>query len=279
MALYALDREELISADDALHKKAYCCLECRGALQVRQGRRRRHFYHVKTSPQCRLYSKSEAHLLLQLQVQNKFCEGEIVIERPFPSIGRIADLCWDRCKIIFEIQCSFIAQKEAEERMVDYASLGYTVIWLLDDRRFNRRHLSPTELFLRNTSCYYIHYQKTKLSLFYDQFELIQQNRRLRTGIKLPVFLTRPRTIPQTPLLGEIPEQIKRRQESWRLFFEGDLFHKALLSQTSRSIAISMQNWAIWQKNIPLLKQRQNPSRFLQLFYRLLEWLIRKANG
>lgn len=251
MALYALDSEGLISAGEAPDRGSYRCLECNGPVQVRQGRRRRHFYHVKTSPSCRLYSKSEDHLILQIQIKNLFSKGEIDLEKPFLSIGRMADACWDRYKLVFEIQCSQLSQTEAESRIKDYKSMGYTVVWLLDDRLFNRRVLRPAEQYLRSNLCYYTHFQRNTHSLFYDQFEIFRGNRRPKKGPRLSIQLTAPRQVPKSLPRDLWPQQIINRFDQTSLFFQGDLLHKALLSQKIRPLAIAMQNWKFLEKSIP----------------------------
>ncbi len=282
MPLYALNFEQLISADEARNRGNYRCIECKGPLQVRQGRRRRHFYHIKTTPSCRLYSKSEDHLLLQLQIQSLFAKGEISLERPFFPIGRLADACWDRHKLIFEIQCSLITQKESQERIKDYASMGYQVVWLLDDRLFNRKHLRAAELFLRENTCYYLHYQRAIHSLFYDQFELIRESTRLKKGPRAAIHLTHPRHMPSSLPENSLPRQVLQRKENWPLFFEGDIVHKALLSQTSRPLAVSMQNWIFLENSLPLPTKTNKPKipRWLfTSFCRLIEWFLCKMNS
>lgn len=282
MALYALHFEELISAGEAPTRGNYRCVECKGPLQVRQGRKRRHFYHIKTTPSCRLYSKSEDHLLLQLQIQSLFAKNEIALERPFLAIGRLADACWERYQLVFEIQCSLITKKETEERIKDYGSLGYQVVWLLDDRLFNQRRLRPAEAFLRENICYYIHYQKMTFSLFYDQFELVRENRRLKKSPRTAVKLTHPRQMPMSPLKNSLPRQIISRSQTWPLFFEGDIFHKALLSKTIQPLAVSIQNWILLENSVPLdrgAKTKKFPPWLFHPFYRLFEWLLHKINS
>ncbi|MBS0624709.1 MAG: hypothetical protein JSS32_01505 [Verrucomicrobia bacterium] len=278
MALYALDSEGVVSADEAPDRGQYWCLECNSPVQVRQGQRRRHFYHVKTSPSCRLYSKSEDHLLLQLEIKNLFAKEEIHLERPFVSIGRLADACWERCKIVFEIQCSQLSASEARSRIHDYASVGYSVVWLLDDRLFNRRILRPGELQLRQHLCYYVKFRRTTRSFFYDQFEVFQGNRRLKRGSRLSVQLPAPRQMPRS-LPDRLPQQILNRIHHSRLFFQGDLIHKALLSQRVRPLAIAMQNWRFIEDSTPqdptpTLWQSWRKRVFIEPLCRLFEYFL-----
>src|SRR5438128_1692203 len=129
MAHYAYDIDDLIYSADAEPGKVYWCLDCYGPVKRRRGKGYfPHFYHISPSPRCRLYSKTEDHLLAQLQLQKKFPQGILQIERPFLTINRVADICWEKEKIVFEIQCSLIKPLEAEERIRDYRALGYEVV-------------------------------------------------------------------------------------------------------------------------------------------------------
>ena len=103
MPRYALDENNrIIDARDADLFRRYRCLECQNPLQKRSGpHRQAHFYHLQTVRQCRLHSQSADHLILQTEIQQII--PSIDIERPFKKILRIADLCWEEKKIVFEI--------------------------------------------------------------------------------------------------------------------------------------------------------------------------------
>jgi competence protein CoiA len=190
MPFYAFDGERFIYAPDASGQKKYSCLECKGLLKLRKGQVNfPHFYHVKTSPSCRLHGKGDDHLRLQLHLQQKFPEKEAFLEFPFFSIHRIADLVWEPPKIVFEIQCSPLKLSEAKGRVFDYGSLGYQVVWLLDDRLFNQKIIGEAEMFCRSHKAYFVSFSK---ELIYDQVEEIREGRRLRKSGKFPVDLARP---------------------------------------------------------------------------------------
>ncbi len=151
----------LFFAADAKPGGSYQCLECGSPVKVRRGKNRvPHFYHLQKSSRCRLYSKSEDHLVLQLELQKLLSKKSAKIESPIPDIHRISDLLWEKEKIAFEIQCSSLPLSEAEERVRDYKRVGYEIVWLLDDRIFNRRTVRSAEVFLRTQTCYYFSFQK-----------------------------------------------------------------------------------------------------------------------
>ncbi len=218
MALYALDEESnLVFAPTANSSQKYRCLECRGLVQRRAGlHKRAHFCHLIRAPQCRLHSRSIDHLVLQTRLKEAIPELEM--ERPFPSLLRIADLAWEKQKIVFEIQCSLIGPAEAEKRRKDYAQEGYLLVWLLDDRLFNKRKLRIAEEVLRKEACYFISLGK---ALVYDQYELISAGERLMKGPPLPTDLSKPLNIPPS-----LPPLYLLKERS--ILFRGDLLDRLI---------------------------------------------------
>ncbi len=126
----------------------------------------------------------QTHLRIQKQIQALLPPNEAFLERRFPQIGRIADLVWEPRKLIFEVQCSPITLKEVKQRKKDYESCGYRLIWILHDKRFNRRWPTPAEIFLREGACYF-----TNGTHFYDQEEIIKGRQRTMRGTPLPISL------------------------------------------------------------------------------------------
>jgi competence protein CoiA len=247
MSLYAVDQDDLVHAADAEAGKVYGCLECFSPVKRRQGKQRfPHFYHLKASPRCKLYSKAENHLLAQTQIQKMFPENEVVLEKPFLAINRIADLCWEKEKIIFEIQCSPISQKEAEMRNLDYRSIGYETVWLLDDKRYNQRFINPAEEYLRKSGAYYL---SIRQNLCYDQFEVALNGRRIRKSKKLPVRLTNifrfaNKSFPES----EFPKQITELKSTQ--YFRGDRMDRALHNQSA-----AMLYWRALEREVIEIKQ------------------------
>jgi len=245
MTLYALDGEFLIYAGEAKDRHTYRCSGCHRPVRVRRGPYRiPHFYHLSQSPSCRLYSKSQDHLLAQLALQKLLPPGETILEKPFIDLLRIADVVWEPRKIIFEIQCSLISPHEAKQRISDYQTAGYQVVWILDDRIFNRRILRPAEQFLRQMPSYYATLRKQMFPIFYDQFEIFQKDRRVKKGQSFKVQLNYPALIPTLTWDKEQwPRQILQKIAHAQLFFHGDLIHKALLSEQVPSFRFSIENF------------------------------------
>jgi hypothetical protein len=247
MALYAFDDDILVYAGNAEERQTYRCSGCNKPVRLRRGPfRAPHFYHLSLSPSCRLYSKSQDHLLAQLAIQKLLPEGETVIEKPFIDLLRVADLVWEPQKLIFEIQCSQLSVREAEERVHDYGTAGYQVVWILDDRIFNRRHVRSAEAELRQMFCYYATLRKQIFPCFYDQFEVFSQAERIKKGHRLKIFLGAPRIFPVVSVEKELfPSQIIARASPGQLYFQGDLLHKALLASAIPSVAFFLENLAV----------------------------------
>lgn len=245
MALYAFDEDDIINAADAQSGKTYWCLDCFCPVRPRKGRLRfAHFYHLRATPSCRLYSKTQDHLLAQLQLQKLFPENAIQIERPFRQIARIADACHEGEKIIFEIQCSHISQKEAEQRICDYRSLGYEVVWLLDDKRFNKRSVTLTEEYLRTKSTYYLSIRQGLFSEYYDQFEIFVDSRRIKKSKRLQIDLQQAKPKESIPLDESLlPKQILKLDCL-------KYFHGSRLDLAMKNRYLLLQNWRALELHI-----------------------------
>lgn len=233
MPLYALDDDDLIHAADAESGTTYWCTDCFGPVKRRLGKAAvPHFYHTQSAPRCRLYSKTEDHMLAQVQLQKSFPPQVLQLERPFVKIDRVADVCWESEKIVFEIQCSPMTEKEAEMRIRDYASLGYHVVWLLDDRRYNKQTLRPAEAFLRSHSTYFLSIQPGLKSEVYDQFEIFSEEKRVKRGKRFLLDLQKIRRMPNVLFKEDLfPRQIVHLRCA--KYFAGDRMSRALQNSSS----------------------------------------------
>jgi Competence protein CoiA-like family len=285
MALYASDEDGYIFAADAEPGGSYRCLECSAPVKVRRGRDRTpHFYHLQSAPRCHLYSKSEDHLILQLQLQKALGCETAQIERPFFTVHRIADLLWEKEKIAFEIQCSSLETSEAKTRIIDYGKMGYQVVWLLDDRIFNRRSVRAAEEFLRGQTCYFFSFQRIG-SYFYDQMEIIIESKRLKKGFPLKVDITKPCAKPFLEWPVDLPCRIQERISRSDRYFRGDLIYRAIQAAARPAIAWHFERWRTLE--IELEKSRRPPSLISKLFkrfiaypyIRFIEWLIDQVNN
>jgi hypothetical protein len=134
-------------------------------------------------------------------------------ERRFPSIGRIADVCWSN--LIFEIQCSPIDPQEALGRVHDYASLGYQTVWILSDTLYNQPRISQLEWALQP----HPHYFASPTTLIYDQWDLHTRGHRTK-GPPIPIRLI-PLALPTYPHL-----LATQRRSQWPIAFTDDLTHR-----------------------------------------------------
>ena len=76
MQLYAWNKKrQFIFSEVAQKQVDYFCPECRGILRVRGGEaKRRHFFHLTSTPECRQSNKTLEHIHIQKKI-NLFCPG------------------------------------------------------------------------------------------------------------------------------------------------------------------------------------------------------------
>ncbi len=223
MQIYALDSEnKLIHASHALREIKYQCPECKKELRIRGGYLRQlHFYHLEPS-NCHHLAKSATHLHIQHALQKMLGEHAVLLEQRFPEIGRIADVVWPEKKLIFECQVSPISANEVRERNRDYQKLGFTVIWILHDRRYNRSHQTQAEAFLRTSPHYFTNMNALGKGTFYDQYASFQHRLRTRQSERLIVSFKEFTSLN----LKQFPRQFPEERKKWAISFEGDLYHR-----------------------------------------------------
>lgn len=266
MQFYALEGDLPILAAHALRHKEYRCPECKGTVLVRKGAQREpHFYHPTVPAHCLQHKKSLTHLRIQWIIHQLFPSGEAKMERPFPEIGRIADVVWERGKIVFEVQYSAITLQEARSRCHDYLSAGFTPIWILHEKQFNKRKLSASEELLRKTGAYYTNIDEKGHGEIYDQFDICLRGRKLFSGPLLKIDLKKPYlAAPRGKSEKTLPQAILNRQGP--LYFAGDLLDHFLKEPSSSMLDMEKRFLKESQKPTPLSYLK----RFYQIFFRLL---------
>jgi competence protein CoiA len=229
MQLYALDQNlSVVYAKNASRHHSYKCLECQSLVRLRGGiHRQNHFYHVELGKFCRQNGKSMEHLQVQLFFQEQLTPHECQLEKRFTEINRIADVVWLPKKIIFEVQCSPILKEEIVQRNRDYENLGYTVIWVLHEKRFNKSHLQASRQYLQNHLHYYTNIDSDGKGIIYDQFHVFEKGRQIfnlpACQVNILNFKSRERA-GNIKLKNElIPDNMLRKMESSALCFGGDL--------------------------------------------------------
>lgn len=233
MQLCALDENNaLVFAQKAKKQHEYICMECGYSVRVRQGiHRQPHYYHTQPNRECRQHGKGMAHLLLQYALKAWLPEGEAQLECRFESIGRIADVAWPAKQLIYEIQYSPITASEVQARNRDYASLGYQVIWIFSDERYNNRSLTPAENIVSDSPHYFTNMNIHGEGVIYDEFSLTDKGVRI---LRLPKLIIDPANPEFTnkeidsSFYDQIPQQIKNRISQWRCYFKGDAIDTSL---------------------------------------------------
>ncbi len=226
MQLFALDHQgKPILASAAEKKRDYICPECSLHLRVRSGvHRQPHYYHIQPNINCSQHNKGMQHLQVQWQLYSLLPNS--FLEVRFPAINRIADLVWESEKVVFEVQCSPISLQEVQARNAAYGSLGYAVIWILHENRYNQRRIMAAEAHVRALGALYTDIDAEGQGIIYDQFAYFQGNYRHTRLAKLPVNVAAlSRIIPMAQ--AHDPHAIRMRKQL-PFFFSGDLLHTYL---------------------------------------------------
>ena len=243
MQLYASDfNGQPISARQALKQTNYYCLECQQTVRLRGGPYRQpHFYHLEPTPFCRQHQKGQIHLQLQFYFLQHLPLEDCQLECSFPSIRRIADVVWLSQKIVFEIQCSPISGEEVLARNRDYQRLGWRVIWILHDQRYNQVRLSAAELALRSSPHFFTNMNEKGVGVIYDQFELCNQRLRLKRLPPLPIEITKIDSLDSMETESLPLLLLKQRVQAWNFSFTGDLFSLFLHSPSSHYLSQALE--------------------------------------
>lgn len=229
MQLFAYDAfQKSVLASSAQRQTDYRCIECGGVVRVRGGHhRRQHYYHLYPSHGCRSSGKSMHHLQVQWWIQSQLPKEECLLEKPFPAINRIADVSWESKKIIFEVQCSGISAEEIANRNQDYGQLGYQVIWILHDKKYNKYRQTQAEAFLRNLPHYFTNIDIDGNGTVYDQLDNVRHAIRFERLGRYPVNISEPRLqqaafLRQEAATAPIPEHLSKKM-AHPIYFKGDL--------------------------------------------------------
>jgi len=224
MQLYALDEEKKgVLASHAIKGVDYYCPECRSVLHLRGGLYRQdHYYHVEHNRNCRQSGKGQEHIQTQLYFLNSLPTGECELERPFPEIGRIADVYWEKERFVFEVQCAPISSEEVLARTRDYSSCGLTVVWVFHDARYNKWRPTPAEMALAGKLFYYTDIDANGSGEIYDLFALHKVNGDKCKLERLPIDIARPGECLEYDMPKTSSTFIKKRIAHKR-YFVGDI--------------------------------------------------------
>ena len=225
MQFFGYAHNRPVFAEDAVKGYDYRCPECGGLLRIKEGpHRQKHFFHLRSSSSCHQSNKNHHHLLIQKSIWKSLPPGEAFLEKRFCSIHRIGDIAWIDRSIIFEIQCSPISVEEVKARNHAYQKIGFQVIWILHDKRFNHTFLSAAEAFLRGQTSYFSSINHDNKALIYDQFEILRNHRRLYKGPPLTVYLNSPKSICSFPY--DLPASFQKKLDRSYFIFTGDLLDR-----------------------------------------------------
>jgi competence protein CoiA len=277
MQIYARNSQgTYLHAKEAKKQTDYYCVECEHIIRLRGGpHRQAHFYHLDPTPFCRQHQKGIIHLHLQAYFLKHLHRNDCRIEYHFPSINRIADVAWLSKKLIFEIQYSPISASEVAERNRDYASCGWTVIWILHDHRFNQVRLTSAEIALKSHPHYFSNMDHLGRGILYDQFDYCEDGLRKSRLPPLPIDFRSFFEPPQGSFFSLM--LLKQRAVHWPIAFQGDLLSQFIQNSSSEYLQKSQEIEASFQS---LSKQKnknwignfwKHPiSKLYKIFFRYL---------
>ena len=279
MPLYAFNFDgQLICARQALRQTDYQCFECQQIVRLRGGpQRQRHFYHLEPTSFCRQHQKGPVHLQLQSYFLQQLPKGDCQLEYSFPSIRRIADVAWLSQKIVFEIQFSPITSEELLARNQDYQKMGWKVVWILHDQRYNQVRLSAAEIALRSSPHFFSNMDHQGVGMIYDQFDICEKGIRQKRLSPLPIQVNdlqfHSSHSPSYPLT-----LLANRSCNWNLSFSGDLLSLFFKNPHSEYLSQAIKIEKNFYHESTSLTWRNLPSKFwnkgivtpYQIFFRFL---------
>lgn len=258
MQICALDSNAtLVFAPQATKQKDYSCLECQRTVRVRAGMHRQpHFFHIRPNIACRQHGKSMVHLLLQYYIKEGLPEGEAHLEYRFDAINRIADVVWTTRRLVYEIQYSHITAEEIAARNQDYASIGYQVVWILHDHRYNKKMVTAAEDVLQASPFYFSNMKPNGEGYIYDEFAFIHQGNRILRLPRHQINFGIPRNKPDKTSSNvlQLPHPLKERALTWTMGFAQDTL--------DRCLELENNDEALW-KGIETLAQLSKKPDFL----------------
>lgn len=189
---------------------------------------------------------------------------EVVLEKFFPEIHRVADVVYPSKKIIYEIQYSPISLEEVRKRNRDYMTLGYAVIWILHDHHFNQKNLCPAELYLRKNLSYYTSITAYGHGFFYDQLEFFYGNKRIYKGTPQLLKNLSPKKLFKLPY--NFPKTLKKKAKKNAFYLPGDLIDTLMETKNFKHIKKLEKSFCT---------QRSLKTDFIKFF----EYLLKKNAG
>lgn len=147
--LSALDEKgRLVSLlDEIPEKQAFTCPACHSPVRLRHGQiMRPHFAHVSLE-NCDFYSENESdeHLQLKAGLYQSLSQSEkVVVEAVLPELHQVADILVND-NLALEVQCSRLSEKRLRERTASYHKAGFNVLWLLGEKLWLGKRLTPLQ--------------------------------------------------------------------------------------------------------------------------------------
>lgn len=275
MQIYAYDKKgEEVAAHSAKRGTPYYCPDCHQTLSFRSSPLiRPHFFHLKDQRPCFHTQKTLTHLEIQAQLLALLPPGEAKMEHRFKGISRIADVFWEKERLVFEAQVSFITAEEVEARSKAYRSVGCEIVWILHHHRYAKERVTAAERYLQDHTHYFSNHTPAGSGLFYDQYSYHLYGKRLANLFRRPVNLAHP---VRHSLSLHLPPTPQKQRQNWKLSFAGDILNSLNFREWDLKRARQIESLLMPEKKaFTMLKRVQKRvTRFLKLVgYILLDSL------
>lgn len=228
LALKEKESDQFCQAQQAQSGFDYFCPECQEPIRKREGQKQAHFYHYQGS-RCRWSKVSWAHLKTQQELA--YCFNGI-LEKPFRSIARIADVFCPSKSMVIEVQYSPISLEEVLGRTWDYRSIGLEILWILQKDHPIGSEFGPSGA-LFHLPHYFCDMDSDSFILFDQidthQLKLINPQIKENTKAKALPF----QTFDQDPSFSH---KLWQRYRLWPFNLSGDFLEKTLALQAENRI-------------------------------------------
>ena len=136
---------------------------------------------------------NKLHLAVQQKIASLLRGEKIFLE--YKCQKHIADIFWEKRRLVFEVQCSPMNLRECKKRTKDLEKQGMKVVWILHEKSFNKKYLSPMEHYLRRKKrCFFTNIDQGGRGIIYDQEEVIYFQKRIKRSPPSPLDLSLPKS-------------------------------------------------------------------------------------
>lgn len=133
--------------DFHLQLETFYCPSCQSPVRLKKGQIKCwHFAHIAgEQAYCHTENESEEHLFLKAKLYKTLSKDyDVEIEKYLAKTNQVIDV-FVSPQLALEVQCSSISSSKLTERSLQYQEQGLYVVWLLGERLWLKKRLSPLQ--------------------------------------------------------------------------------------------------------------------------------------